>query len=92
METLISDRSRQLLELCSRIDESSSVEITNKKAFEDEMHTSLNTILASDDSRRASFQLSHEEEQQNVAVCGTYLKHHYYVYALGLVWFGSLGS
>ncbi|KAJ0087368.1 hypothetical protein Patl1_08681 [Pistacia atlantica] len=61
------DRNRQLLELRARVDENSSVELSNAKVFEDEIQSGLNTILASDDCRRASFQLTHEEEQQNVA-------------------------
>lgn len=40
----------------------------NTKSFEEEIQSSLNGILASDDSRRASFQLAHDEEQQIVAV------------------------
>lgn len=69
MKTSISDRSRQLLELRARMDENTSAEAANKKAFEDEINSSLNTILAVDDNRRAVFQFSHEEDQQNVAVC-----------------------
>lgn len=45
------------------------METTNKKAFEDEIQNSLNSIVALDDSRRAVQQLVHEEEGQNVAVC-----------------------
>lgn len=65
----ISDRSKQLLELHARMEENISVETANKKAFEDELQTSLNVIIASDDSRRAVLQFAHEEDQQNVAVC-----------------------
>lgn len=65
--TSISDRSKQLHELHGRMDDNSSVETAKKKAFEDEICSSLNSILASDDSRRAAFQLAYEEEQQNVA-------------------------
>ncbi|XP_015579782.2 BEACH domain-containing protein B isoform X1 [Ricinus communis] len=67
LKTSVSDRSKQLLELRARMDETTSVETANKKAFEDEIHSSLNTILASDDSRRATFQFAHEVDQQNVA-------------------------
>ncbi|KAJ4830317.1 hypothetical protein Tsubulata_011294 [Turnera subulata] len=63
----ISDRSGQLYELHGRMNENSSAETANKKAFEDEICSSLNSILASDDSRRAAFHLAHEEEQQNLA-------------------------
>lgn len=72
MNTLKADRSRQLHELRTRIDETSLAESNNKKAFEDEIQSSLTSILASDDSRRAAFQLVYEEEQQNVAVCGQF--------------------
>ncbi|KAK9271394.1 hypothetical protein L1049_026984 [Liquidambar formosana] len=61
------DRSRQLHELRIRMDENSFTESSHKKSFEDEIQSILNTILASDDSRRAAFQLAHDEEQQNVA-------------------------
>ncbi|XVE60616.1 hypothetical protein DITRI_Ditri05aG0142300 [Diplodiscus trichospermus] len=67
VKMLESDRSRQLQELHVKMDENSSLEINNQKAFEDEIQSSLNTILASDDSRRATFLLAHEEEQQNIA-------------------------
>ncbi|KAJ8762560.1 hypothetical protein K2173_007999 [Erythroxylum novogranatense] len=67
IKTLTSDRSRQLHEFRVRVDENSSVEAINKKAFEDEIQSSLSAILASDDSRRAVFQLAHEEQQQNIA-------------------------
>ncbi|KAA8528370.1 hypothetical protein F0562_035725 [Nyssa sinensis] len=61
------DHTRQLHELRIRMDENVSADSNQRKAFEDEVQGSLNTILASDDSRRASFQLSHDEEQQIVA-------------------------
>jgi hypothetical protein len=69
MKILKADRSKQLHELHARMDGTSSAESNNKKAFEDEIKSSLTSILASDDSRRAAFQLTYEEQQQNVAVC-----------------------
>lgn len=69
VKTLKLDRNRQLHELRARVDENSSIELSSAKSFEDEIQSGLNAILASDDIRRASFQLIHEEEQQNVAVC-----------------------
>ena len=69
MKTLKTDRSKQLHEFNTRMDETFSSELNNKKAFEDEIQSSLTSILASDESRRAAFQLTYEEEQQNVAVC-----------------------
>ncbi|BFG19464.1 hypothetical protein CerSpe_057380 [Prunus speciosa] len=65
-KSLDTDRQRQLRELQSRMDENASAESNNRKAFEDEIQSSLTSILALDDSRRAAFQLTHEEEQQNV--------------------------
>lgn len=44
-------------------------ESSQKKAFENELQIMLRGILASDDSRRAAFQLACDEEQQVVAVC-----------------------
>lgn len=71
-KSLDTDRQRQLRELQSRMDENASAESNNRKAFEDEIQSSLTSILALDDSRRAAFQLTHEEEQQNVVVCGPF--------------------
>ncbi|KAA3476613.1 BEACH domain-containing protein B-like isoform X3 [Gossypium australe] len=69
VKMLESDRSRRLQELRAKMDENSSSEINTQKTFEDEIQSSLCSILASDESRRAAFLLAHEEEQQNVAVC-----------------------
>lgn len=62
------DRSQQIQELRSRVDENSSGEFSGKKVFEDDIQNSLNSVIASDDSRIAEFQLTSEEKQQNVAV------------------------
>lgn len=69
MKILKADRSKQLHELRARMDETSSAESNNKKVFEDEIKSSLTSILVSDDGRRAAFQLTYEEQQQNVTVC-----------------------
>lgn len=61
------DRAQQVQELHIRIDENTLAESSSKQALEDEIQNSLNSILSSDDSRRAEFQLTYEEEQQNVA-------------------------
>ncbi|KAJ0790760.1 putative transcription factor WD40-like family [Helianthus annuus] len=61
------DRAKQIDELHVRMDESSSFDLNQLGIFEDEIQSSLNVILASDDSRRASFQLAHDEEQQVTA-------------------------
>lgn len=50
------------------MDENTLSDLSYTKSFEDEIQNSLNGILASDDGRRASFQLAYEEEQQIVAV------------------------
>lgn len=62
------DRTMQLHELRVRLDETAVADSNQKKAFEDEMQSSLNVILASDDNRRSSFQLAYDEHQQIVAV------------------------
>nr|POF26456.1 beach domain-containing protein b [Quercus suber] len=67
MKALKTDRSKQLHEFNTRMDETFSSELNNKKAFDDEIQSNLTSILASDESRRAAFQLTYEEEQQNVA-------------------------
>jgi WD40 repeat protein len=61
------DKAKQLKELSTRIEENSVVDTNQKKEFEDEIRTSINEIIASDESRRDCFQLVHEEEQQTVA-------------------------
>lgn len=61
------DRTTQLHELRLRLDETTITDSNQKKAFEDEMRSSLNVILASDDNRRSSFQLAYDEQQQIVA-------------------------
>ncbi|KAK6938070.1 PH-BEACH domain [Dillenia turbinata] len=67
IRSLKSDRIKQLQELQNRMDENSAAESNHKKIIEDEIQNSLNTILASDDSRTVAFQLAHDEEQQIVA-------------------------
>lgn len=74
------------------MDENSSAESNNRKAFEDELESSLNSILASDDSRRGAFQLSYEEEQQNIVVCefvqsSVLLTIHFYFLLVKCLWF-----
>ena len=69
MNTLKTDRTRQLHDLRTRMDENFSAESINRQVFEDELRSTLTSILASDDSRRGAFQLSYEEEQQNIIVC-----------------------
>lgn len=66
---LKSDRTKQLNDLSARMDENISVELQNRKAFEDDLRNIVTSILVSDDSRRDAFQLKYEEEQQNIIVC-----------------------
>ncbi|XP_060199082.1 BEACH domain-containing protein B [Lycium barbarum] len=61
------DRTMQLHELRARLDEMAIADSNQKKSFEDEIQSSLNVILASDDNRRSSFQLAYDEQQQIVA-------------------------
>ncbi|CAM8878100.1 unnamed protein product [Rhodiola kirilowii] len=58
------ERLKHLNELSIRLEENASAEAVQKKAFEDEMHVSLNAIFASDENRRSAFQLAHDEDQQ----------------------------
>lgn len=73
MKTSKIDHEKQLHELRIRMEENFSNESNNQKVFEDEMQSSLASILIADDNRRAAFQLSYEEEQQNIAVCIVYI-------------------
>lgn len=66
IKSLKTDRSKQLVDLQTRLDDSILTESGHKKAFKDELQNSLSLILASDDSRRAAFQLAHDEEQQTI--------------------------
>ncbi|GKB07990.1 BEACH domain-containing protein B isoform X1 [Tanacetum coccineum] len=61
------ERKKQLDEFPVRVDENMSFDLNQWRTFEDEIRSSLNTILTADDSRRASFQLAHDEEQQMTA-------------------------
>ncbi|KNA15279.1 hypothetical protein SOVF_099670 isoform A [Spinacia oleracea] len=67
IKDLETDRMRQLVDLRTRIDEIILTDSGQKKAFESELQRNLRGILASDDSRRAAFQLACDEEQQVVA-------------------------
>lgn len=68
MKSLKSDRDRQLHDLRARLEDNSSLELDSMKAFEDELKSSLNSMISSDDARKAAFLLSHDEQKQNVAV------------------------
>ncbi|XP_021759768.1 BEACH domain-containing protein B-like isoform X1 [Chenopodium quinoa] len=67
IKDLKTDHMRQLLDLQTRIDENTLTDSGQKKAFEDELQSTLRGILALDESRRAAFQLACDEEQQVVA-------------------------
>ncbi|CAN4092325.1 unnamed protein product [Withania somnifera] len=67
VKSATADRTTQLHELRVRLDETASTDSNQKKAFEDEIQSSLNVILAFDDNRRSSFQLAYDEQQQIVA-------------------------
>ncbi|KAK4276908.1 hypothetical protein QN277_015003 [Acacia crassicarpa] len=67
IKTMKTDRSQQIQELHSRMEENSLEESSSKNAFEDDIQKSLNSVLASVDVKRAEFHLTYEEEQQNVA-------------------------
>ncbi|GFP89566.1 beach domain-containing protein lvsc [Phtheirospermum japonicum] len=67
IKSTTADRKLQLDELRSRMEENTAINSNQKKAFEDQLQSSLSIILASDDSRRSLFQLSLDEDQQIVA-------------------------
>ncbi|CAN4122405.1 unnamed protein product [Withania somnifera] len=67
VKSATADRTTQLHELCVRLDETAITDSNQKKAFEDEIQSSLNVILAFDDNRRSSFKLAYDEQQQIVA-------------------------
>lgn len=69
MKALKNDRSKQVEQLHKRVNEILAAESSSRKSFEDEIQSSLITIVSSDESRRACFQLIQEEQQQNIAVC-----------------------
>ncbi|KAK8941578.1 hypothetical protein KSP40_PGU012221 [Platanthera guangdongensis] len=61
------DRRKQLQELHAKIDVSSLEEYNQWKSFEEDMTSTLNIVLSSDDSRKIAFQLAFDEDQQIVA-------------------------
>lgn len=68
LKSATTDRARQVRELHLRMDENATSDATLKKAFEDEIQSNLNSILAFDDSRRVSFHLAYNEEEQIIVV------------------------
>lgn len=62
------DRAMQLQELHAKIDECSLAEHNQWTTFEEDMTSTMNKIVSSDDSRKAAFQLAYDEDQQLVAV------------------------
>ncbi|PKA52227.1 hypothetical protein AXF42_Ash010123 [Apostasia shenzhenica] len=66
-KALAVDRQTQLQELNVKLEEFSLIEHNQWKTFEDDTVSTLNTILSSDDSRKASFQLAYDEDQQIIA-------------------------
>ncbi|KAH7652235.1 Concanavalin A-like lectins/glucanases protein [Dioscorea alata] len=67
VRTVQTDCIKQLKELQVKLDEFSHTELNERKAFEDEMQADLNVICSSDNHRRASAQLAHDEEHQIVS-------------------------
>ncbi|KAJ0974642.1 hypothetical protein J5N97_016607 [Dioscorea zingiberensis] len=66
-KTMQTDCLKQLKELRVKFDEYSRAELNERKGFEDEMQADLSAIRSSDNNRRASSQLAHDEEQQIVS-------------------------
>lgn len=68
LKSATTDRARQVHELHLRMDENAVSDASLKKAFEDEIQSNLNSILAYDDRRRVSFHLAYDEEEQIIFV------------------------
>lgn len=64
LKSVAADRVSQLDEQRNRIEENMLVDSNQKKTLEDQIQSNLNSILASDESRRYLFQLSLDEDQQ----------------------------
>lgn len=62
------DRIMQLQELNAKIDECTLAEHNQWTTFEEDMTSTINKIVSSDDSRKAAFQLAYDEDQQIVSV------------------------
>lgn len=62
------DRIMQLQELNAKIDECTLAEHHQRTTFEEDMTSTINKIVSSDDTRKAAFQLAYDEDQQIVAV------------------------
>lgn len=62
------DRIMQLQELNAKIDECTLAEHNQWTTFEEDMTSTINKIVSSDDTRKAAFQLAYDEDQQIVAV------------------------
>lgn len=67
MKATKADRVKQIRELQVKLEEHSSSELNHWNAFEEEMKSSINAVLSSDDSRRIAFQLAYDEDQQMIA-------------------------
>ncbi|KZV43357.1 BEACH domain-containing protein lvsC-like, partial [Dorcoceras hygrometricum] len=67
IKTGTTDQSSRVNELRNRMEESSITDSNQRKAFEDLIQNTVNTIIPSDDSRRSLFQRTMDEEQQIVA-------------------------
>ncbi|KAL9252927.1 BEACH domain-containing protein [Drosera capensis] len=67
VKSLKADRVKQLHDFSIRMDDSISIDCSQKDAFEADVANSLSAILASDDSRRVACQLAYDEEQQIAA-------------------------
>lgn len=67
LKAIKDDRIKQLQEFRIKLDEHSLTEMNQWKIFEDEIQSNMNSILSSDDTRKATFQLAYDEDQQIIA-------------------------
>ncbi|CAI9292050.1 unnamed protein product [Lactuca saligna] len=67
------EQTKQVAEFHVRMNEIISSDLNQRRAFEDDIHSSLSSILASDDSIGASFPHSHVSEEV-AAICDAKLK------------------
>lgn len=68
LKSIKDDHLKQLHEFHVKLDEHSLTEMNQWKTLEDEIQSNMNTILSSDDTRKAVFQLAYDEDQQIIAV------------------------
>lgn len=67
LKAIKADRLKQTLELQVKLEETSSSELNSWKNFEEEISSNINEVLLSDESRKITYQLAYDEDQQMIA-------------------------